>query len=79
MQAAIETKEKPKRRDYGAAGAPSAVSIEEGARLAGMGRSLFYEYLTGGREPRLPSFKAGKRRLVLREDHAAWLRKLAKG
>ncbi len=79
MQIATETRDKPKARDLGASGAPDAFSIEEGARKAGMGRSLFYDYLTGAREPKLSSFKAGKRRLIRRETHAAWLAKLERG
>ncbi len=79
MQAATETRERSKARDLGACGEPAAMSIDETARLSGFGRSTIYEHLTGAREPKLPSFKVGKRRLVLREDHAAWLRKFPKG
>ena len=79
MQAATETRDRPRAKDLGSAGEPEAFSIEEGARKSGMGRSLFYDYLTGAREPKLPSFKAGKRRLIRRETHAAWLAKLEQG
>lgn len=77
MQAVTEPRAKP--RDFGATGQPEAVSIEEAARLAGVGRSTIYEHLTGAREPRLESFKVGKRRLVRRAAVTRWLATLAKG
>lgn len=40
---------------------PLAVAPAEGARLAGIGRTKFYEALGSGA---IPSFKFGKRRLV---------------
>ena len=79
MQVATQTRDKPVARDLGTAGAPEAVSIEEAARIAGLGRSTIYEHLLGAREPRLPSFKVGKRRLILRSAIPAWLARMSEG
>ena len=75
MQAARQWKDK----DLGTAGQPEAVSIGEAARISGLGRSTIYEHLTGAREPRLPSFKVGRRRLVLRSAIPAWLARMSEG
>jgi hypothetical protein len=77
MQPANDTAHKP--RDYGTGGPADARSIPETARLCGLGRSLVYQYATGLREPRLESFKVGKRRLVTEAARREWLAKLAKG
>ena len=79
MQAATETRDKPKARDLGTAGAPEAVSIEEAARIAGLGRSTIYEHLTGAREPKLPSVKMGRRRLIRRDAIRQWLATMERG
>ena len=50
-----------------------AVSPSEGAVLAGIGRTKFYEVLNAGQ---LPSFKIGTRRLVRVAEIEAWLKRL---
>lgn len=54
---------------------PLAVGPEEAARLAGTTRSGVYKAIAEGR---LPSFKMGKRRLILVKEIEQFLRKLAK-
>ena len=41
---------------------PLSVGVEDGARLIGVARSMFYEMLARGE---IESFKLGRRRLVL--------------
>ncbi len=50
-----------------------AVSPLEGATLAGIGRTKFYEVLNAGL---VPSFKIGTRRLILVAEIEAWLKTL---
>jgi len=50
-----------------------AVSPSEGARMAGVGRTKFYEALSSGQ---LASFKIGTRRLVRVAEIDTWLRRL---
>lgn len=52
---------------------PLAVSIEEAARRAGVGRGYLYQQITQGR---LRARKAGRRTLVTLADLAAWLEQL---
>jgi len=49
---------------------PLAVAPAEGARLAGVGRTKFYEALGTGA---IASFKFGKRRLIRVSAIEAWL------
>ncbi|MEM9708636.1 MAG: helix-turn-helix domain-containing protein [Pseudomonadota bacterium] len=49
---------------------PIAVSPEEGARLAGVGRTTFYAALAKGD---LPSIKIGTRRLIRVDAIREWL------
>ncbi len=49
---------------------PLAVAPAEGARLAGVGRTKFYEALSSGA---IPSFKFGTRRLIRVSAIEAWL------
>ena len=77
MLSATATRNQAKTRELGVSGEPQAVSIEEAARIVGLSRSAIYNHLTGGHEPRLPSFKVGKRRLILRSAIPAWLEELA--
>ena len=53
--------------------APLAVSPAEGARLAGVGRTKFYEALSAGE---VRSIKFGARRLVRVSEILAWLERL---
>lgn len=46
---------------------PIAVGLAEAARLSGLSRRSI-EYLCYGADPRLPSRKVGKRRLILYAD-----------
>lgn len=48
-------------------------SVEEVARLAGIGRTSIYADIKSGR---LRARKAGRRTLILQEDARAWLRSL---
>ncbi len=50
---------------------PFAVSPADAARLAGVGRTTIYEALNSGA---LPSFRIGRRRLILVVDLLAWVR-----
>ena len=50
-----------------------AVSPSEGALLAGIGRTKFYQMLNAGV---VPSFKVGARRLVRVAEIEAWLLRL---
>lgn len=50
-----------------------AVSPAEGASLAGIGRTKFYQVLNAGV---VPSFKIGTRRLVRVAEIEAWLMRL---
>ncbi len=55
--------------------APLAVSPEDAGRMSGHARSAIYEALASGQ---LPSFKSGRRRLILVTELNAWLHRLAK-
>jgi excisionase family DNA binding protein len=50
-----------------------AVSPSQGAAMAGIGRTKFYEVLNAGE---IPSFKIGMRRLVRVAEIEAWLERL---
>jgi len=50
-----------------------AVSIEEAARLAGVGRGYLYQQISSGH---LRARKAGRRTLIVLVDLAAWLQQL---
>jgi excisionase family DNA binding protein len=50
--------------------ATMAISVEQAARTAGLGRTLLYSLITSGE---LPSVKIGKRRLIRVEALARWL------
>lgn len=50
--------------------AAEAMSVEEAARRAGVGRTTIYAAIMNGE---LPSLKVGRRRLVRAEAHRAWL------
>ncbi len=52
---------------------PEALSVEDAARRAGIGRTFLYEAISSGR---LPSIKLGKRRLVRVEALRRWLERL---
>ncbi len=52
------------------AGEPLAVSIPEAVRLSGIGRTKLYEAIASGD---LPSFKAGRRRLIPTQGLRAYL------
>lgn len=54
--------------------APIAVSIADGAKLIGVGRSRLYIEI---RSKNLPTYKVGGRRLVRPGDLSAWLEKHA--
>ena len=56
--------------------APLAVGPSEGAKLAGVGRTKFYEAISSGA---IPSFKFGTRRLIRVAAIAAWLAELEEG
>jgi excisionase family DNA binding protein len=53
---------------------PIAVSIADGAKLIGVGRSRLYLEI---RSKSLPTYKVGGRRLVRPVDLSAWLEKHA--
>lgn len=53
--------------------APLAVSVEEAASRAGVGRGFLYQEIGSGR---LRARKAGRRTLILLDDLAAWLTSL---
>lgn len=55
--------------------APLAVGPEEAGRITGHSRSAIYSSIAAGA---LPSFKAGKRRLILVRELEAWIIRLAK-
>ena len=50
-----------------------AVSPSEGAILAGIGRTKFYELISSGE---LPSFKVGSRRLIRIKEIEEWMIRL---
>jgi excisionase family DNA binding protein len=54
---------------------PIAVSVREGCRLIGLGRTSLYHAMNAGE---LKFIKVGKRRLILRESITAWIERLAK-
>ncbi|MFV3305805.1 helix-turn-helix domain-containing protein [Pseudomonas sp. NY15181] len=54
---------------------PLAVGPEDAGRISGHTRSAIYEAIASGD---LPSFKSGKRRLILIKQLEAWLNRLAK-
>lgn len=51
---------------------PLAVGPEEAGRISGHARSAIYEAIACGA---LPSFKSGKRRLILIKELEVWLRR----
>lgn len=53
---------------------PLSVGVEDGARMIGVARSMFYEILARGE---LKSFKLGRRRLVLVKDMEAYINRQA--
>ena len=60
---------------------PLAYDVPESCRRDGTGRSTKYKALNPnpakrGGLPLLPSFTAGRRRLILAADHREWLQKL---
>jgi len=54
---------------------PLSVGVEDGARMIGVARSMFYEILARGE---LRSFKLGRRRLVLVKDMEVYINRQAK-
>lgn len=54
---------------------PLAVGPEEAGRISGHTRSAIYEAIASGD---LPSFKSGKRRLILIKQLETWLNRKAK-
>lgn len=54
---------------------PLSVGVEDGARLIGVARSMFYEILARGE---IESFKLGRRRLVLVKELEAYINRQAK-
>jgi excisionase family DNA binding protein len=50
-----------------------ALSVEEAAKAAGVGRTLLYEHIRGGR---LTARKAGRRTIITVDELDAWLRTL---
>ena len=52
---------------------PLAISVDEAARRAGVGRGFLYQEISKGR---LRARKAGRRTLITVEDHSAWLESL---
>lgn len=54
---------------------PLSVGVENGARMIGVARSMFYEILARGE---LKSFKLGRRRLVLVKDIDAFINRKAR-
>ena len=61
-----------KQNDVAADGRLS-YSVDEVARLAGIGRTSIYADIKSGK---LQARKAGRRTLILQEDARAWLRSL---
>jgi len=51
-----------------------ALSIEEAASAAGIGRTLLYELIGSGKGP--ATIKLGRRRLIRREALEEWLKRL---
>ena len=54
---------------------PLSVGVDDGARLIGVARSMFYEILARGE---IESFKLGRRRLVLVKNLEAFINRQAK-
>lgn len=54
---------------------PLSVGVEDGARLIGVARSMFYEILARGE---IESFKLGRRRLVLVKELEAYINRQPK-
>lgn len=54
---------------------PLSVGVDDGARLIGVARSMFYEILARGE---IESFKLGRRRLVLVKHLEAYINRQAK-
>jgi excisionase family DNA binding protein len=52
---------------------PLAVSIEEAARRAGVGRGYLYQQISKGK---LRARKAGRRTIIALSDLAAWIEQL---
>lgn len=53
---------------------PLSVGVDDGARLIGVARSMFYEILARGE---IESFKLGRRRLVLVKNLEAFINRQA--
>lgn len=56
--------------------APEAISVEDAAKISGLGRTTVYAAISTGA---LPSVKFGKRRLVRVAALRAWLQQLERG
>lgn len=54
---------------------PLSVGVDDGARLIGVARSMFYEILARGE---IESFKLGRRRLILVKNLEAFINRQAK-
>ena len=54
---------------------PLSVGVEDGARLIGVARSMFYEMLARGE---IESFKLGRRRLILVKNLETFINRQAK-
>lgn len=54
---------------------PLSVGVEDGARLIGVARSMFYEMLARGE---IESFKLGRRRLILVKNLEMFINRQAK-
>lgn len=54
---------------------PLSVGVEDGARLIGVARSMFYEILARGE---IESFKLGRRRLVLVKNIEVFINRQAR-
>lgn len=53
---------------------PLSVGVDDGARLIGVARSMFYEILARGE---IESFKLGRRRLILVKNLEAFINRQA--
>ena len=53
---------------------PISVGIDDGARLIGITRSMFYEFIARGE---IPTFKLGRRRLIIVKNLEAFTNRQA--
>ncbi|PRW84533.1 DNA-binding protein [Pseudomonas simiae] len=53
---------------------PNSVGVEDGARLIGVARSAMYDYIGRGE---IPTFKLGRRRLILFKSLEAFVSRQA--